>query len=511
MPKKRRARRTVIAGAAAAGLSGALVAGHATGWTPMVQLAASTTNTVIAAGGLYDITGSNVRNKLSHTVVPPGYDYAGVAYPATANLSGSRDAGVPVLHALITSNSTDQFIVVAGYSEGTLLAEQERRNLQLLPLVATNAGDPVAPPTSQLSFVMIGSPFAGNGGIYARFPTIGIPGITDPMGATQPSRYDTTYHTNEYDTYGDFPAYFNPLALLNTALGIRYSHPDPAYDPLDPNGPRYVTGGTNSAGGHDTYILYYNPQLPLLGPLRDISSLFGATALTEPFISAVEPLLRVLVDMSYTDRVNANPTAAVPFSLITPPQTFIEALNAIPGALAQGLANLVSGGHAAVTLPDPIGNLQQGPTSQAAPPSTQTSEARVSRALTSQRAVPEQTPQEEPPASAAPLKKPEETTSSPEPATSSATPAPSSNAPEAGLHPTVTSDGNKFTPGTDGAAAQGPSAGGDTTPTTTTTATTATTTTTTATTSTISTKTDPTPEPATNDTQTGKASAAAAA
>ena len=63
-----------------------------------------------------------------------------------------------------------------------------------------------------------------------------------------------------YDPYADFPAYFNPLALLNSALSVSYGHPDAFYDALDPAGcPRYVTTKPNGGGGTDTYVLYSQP------------------------------------------------------------------------------------------------------------------------------------------------------------------------------------------------------------------------------------------------------------
>ena len=150
-----------------------------------------------------------------------------------------------------------------------MAVEQEKRSLQLL--TAANA-----PSVDQLTFVMIASPFAGNGGIFARFPGLSeSPGITAGMGAAQPSRYDTTYSANMYDTYADFPAYFNPISLLNSALSIRDGHPDAFYDPLDPATSYALPTTTvddNGAGGTDRYHLYYNPHLPLLGPAARIGS-----------------------------------------------------------------------------------------------------------------------------------------------------------------------------------------------------------------------------------------------
>jgi hypothetical protein len=471
----------MLAGMAAAGLSGALVLGHATNTTAMVQLA----NTVIGIGGQGDPTSAHVPAKLSGTVVPTidDYHYFPVHYPASVALDSSRDVAVPIVHEYLTNTGKNEtHLIVAGYSLGTMAAEQERRNLQAL-----NAAD--APSRDQLTFVMIASPFAGNGGIFGRFPGLGIPGVTSGMGAAQPSRYDTTYSAIMYDTYADFPAYFNPLSLLNSALSIRYGHPDAFYDPIDPaTSYAYLTKVDDPVtGSKDRYILYYNPHLPLLGPLRELASLTQTSAIAEPMISAFEPLLRVLVDMSYTDRVNANPSASVPFSFITPPVKFVEALAAMPGALAQGVANSTSGGHATVTPPNPIGNLVPVPVVPLASPEVPGSQARIALAPAPEQDVPKLKLDE------TPVKPPSSTA----PTTSPVTVSTSSSD---GRHPTLTSDGNKFAPGTDGATSVS---------TTTTTTTTTTTSTTTSVTPPAPTAPDPTPvEPASDGTDSGTAAAA---
>ncbi|MCW2516027.1 MAG: hypothetical protein JWR11_5069 [Mycobacterium sp.] len=487
---------------AAAGLSGALVVGHATDTTVMLQLA----NTVIGIGGQGDPMSAHVPAKLSHTVVPTldnvPYTYYPVVYPATVFLDSSRDVAVPIVHAYLTSDQakTEDHLIVAGYSLGTMAAEQEKRNLQKL--------DPDdAPSHAQLTFVMIGSPFAGNGGIFERFPGLGIPFITSGMGPAQPSRYDTTYSVNEYDVYADFPAYFNPVSLLNSALSIRYGHPDAYYDSIDPaTSYGYLTKVDDPVtGSHDQYVLYYNPHLPLLGPLRELASLTQTSALVEPLLSAIEPVLRVMVDMSYTDRVNANPSAAVPFSLITPPQKIVEALAALPGAIAQGVTNLASGGHPAVTAPpNPLGNLVPMPTVPSTTPEVQNGQARIALAPTPQRAVPKLKLDEDP-------GKPGDPPTSTAP---TASPVASLASADDGLHPTMTSDGNKFTPGSDGTAAQstgkGIDAGQPVTSTTPTTTATPTATTTTTTTTTTATTTTPTTDDKTTD-KTGESDTASAA
>ena len=330
----------------AAAVSTVLVFGHATNNTvdsPQVQLAAST----IGIGGRGDPTAANIPNKLNGNVVPKfpkvpeDFAYIPVNYPASFLIDRSVAAGVPVLDQKIKQNS-NQFLLVVGYSEGTIVAEKVRRGL--VP------GVDGAPLADDLRFVMIASPNVPNGGIFSRFPGVGIPFIVTSNGAAEPSPYDTTYVTNEYDPYADFPAYFNPLSLLNSLFAVMYVHPDQYYDtvdydPLTNTGttPVLVKTVTNSAGGTDTYVFVQAEHLPLLAPARQAFAAVGLTPITEPLLSAVEPVLRLLVDMGYTDRENLNPEVPVKFSLFTPPARIIETIAKIPGALGQGVNNFNNG------------------------------------------------------------------------------------------------------------------------------------------------------------------------
>ena len=111
---------------------------------------------------------------------------------------------------------------------------------------------------------------------------------------------------------------------------------------------------TNSARGKDTYVFVPAEHLPLLAPVRQIFGAVGLTPLTEPVLGAVEPVLRLLVDMGYTDRENLNPEVHVKFSLITPPDRIIETIAKLPGAIEQGANNFVTGVesiHASVPAP----------------------------------------------------------------------------------------------------------------------------------------------------------------
>lgn len=421
----------------------ALVLGHATNNTVMDAMVALS-NTVIGAGGRGDSLGERVQQKLSATVQPSGYGYAPVHYPATVDLAGSRDAGVPTMQLVLAAHSTETSLIVASYSEGTLVAERVRRDLQAKPVGSLPDG---APSEDQLSFVMIASPFAPNGGLYDRFPGLAIPFVIDPLTPSQPTRYDTTYHALEYDPYADFPAYFNPLALLNSVLALRYGHPDAYYDTIDPaTAPKVQKSVENGAGGTDTYILYLNPHLPLLGPIRELASALRLTPLTEPLLGAIEPLLRLAIDMAYTDRTYASVDVHTPFSLITPPAKVIEALLGVPGAIGQGLTNLLSGGQTALAAQSLAANTNSITVATPKSQSPSTVPALHDGDFTASRLA---EPEPEPETVAA-----QADTEPAEPAETAEPSEPVEPQHTNGRKPQLTSDGNKVTPL---GAAEGPS------------------------------------------------------
>ena len=229
-----------------------------------------------------------------------GYTYIPVEDSPSYFIDDSVDQAVPVLHQAILANA-GQDIVVIGYSEGTLVAEEERRAL---------AGSAIDP--NKLKFTMIASPNVPNGGIYGRFPHLNLL-ILSSNGPAQPSQFDTTYYTNEYDPYADFPAYFNPLSLANSLVAVFYVHPDKYYDTI--TGSTTTTVVPNSAGGTDTYIFIDNADgaLPLFQPVRDLSGALGIAFLTEPAPSGAEPVVRLIIDMGYTDRENLDPATPTRF------------------------------------------------------------------------------------------------------------------------------------------------------------------------------------------------------
>jgi len=360
--KRRKTPSTIFLGTTAAAVSTVLVFGHATNNTvdiPPVDLTAAT----IGIGGRGDPNAVNVPHKLQGKVLPMDFAYIPVSYPAGFDIDNSTDAGVPVLADAITDNS-GQFLMVVGYSEGAVVAEKVRRNL--------DPSDPGAPPLNPtnnpdapgLLWVMIASPNVPNGGIFSRFPGLNIPFFVSSNGAAEPSPYNTRYVTNEYDPYADFPAYFNPLSLANSLVAVMYVHPDTYYDSVDYNPLTNATNDPNvlvhapvknSAGGTDTYVFVLANELPLFAPVRQIAGILQLTPLTEPVLDSIEPLVRLLVDMGYTDRANLNPEKPVQFSLITPPGKIFETVAGVPGAIGQGVTNAVTDVESIPTsIPSPL-------------------------------------------------------------------------------------------------------------------------------------------------------------
>lgn len=308
----------LLAGAATT-LVTALTLGHAANATAATI---PTADTVVGVGGWRNPTSDRIPDKFQGALVPAGQPYLGVPYPAELPVDPSVAAGQQPLRDAVGSARPDGSVLVVGYSEGSLVAERFKRGLV--------AGG--APADDDLDFLFIAAPFVPNGGIYSRFPGVSLPGFTN-TGAAAPSPYDETFVTLEYDLIADFPAYANPLSLANALAGLVYVHGDQGPDNVDlATAPTSVKVVESEAGGRDTYILVRAEHLPLLQPVRDVSSALGATAVTEPVLGAVEPGLRELVDMGYTDRDYRNADQPTPFRLVTPPKRIAETAAALAGA-----------------------------------------------------------------------------------------------------------------------------------------------------------------------------------
>lgn len=351
--RKRAQSSAVILASATAGMAAVLTFGHVAD-----ALAATLPgyDAVVGVGGKDNPTSDRIQNKFRGDYVPYNGGYAGPAdgrfygvnYPATLPIDTSVAEGRQPLIDKVTEARTqvgaDGTIYIVSYSEGTIVAEKYKRELDAEGSQGTDT----------LKFVYIASPTVPNGGIYARFPDLGPLGLLGftSTGAAEQSPYDETFITIEYDPVGDFPAYANPLSLANAAAGFIYLHGDPTPDATDLNDPDaiIVKPVSTPGGGNDTYILVKTEHLPLLQPIRDVSTALNTTAFTEPVLGAIEPTLKLGVDMGYTDRDYSDPATPTRFSLITPPKRIAETLNQLPDALQQGADNF-RGGLPSTTSP----------------------------------------------------------------------------------------------------------------------------------------------------------------
>ncbi|WKG03209.1 PE-PPE domain-containing protein [Mycolicibacterium sp. HK-90] len=337
----RRPSAVTVAGAAA-GLTAVLTFGQI---TDAIAATLPGNDAVVAIGGAQNPTSDRVDDKFGGEYVPYNGEfvgveddrYFGVAYPAEVPVDDSVAEGRAPLIATMTSTRDTVgpagTIYIVSYSEGTIVAEKYKRELS-----AETVPDPGA-----VQFVYIAAPTVPNGGIYARFPNLRLPGFTS-TGAAAPSPYDETFITIEYDPVGDFPAYANPLSLANAAAGFFYLHGDPTPDAANLNTDAILVHTVEKPGeGTDTYILVRTEHLPLLQPFRDMSTALNTVAFTEPVLGAIEPTLKLVVDMGYTDRDYSQADTPTRFSLITPPKRIVETIQQLPDALQQGADNVTGG------------------------------------------------------------------------------------------------------------------------------------------------------------------------
>jgi hypothetical protein len=317
-------------------------------------------DTVIGVGPSFDGFGATLPLLFYGTAVPPGETYYTVPYPAMINLGYPILSGLPILSDLpywpetlkqservgagyleqaIGKEPAGEKLTILGYSQGTQVGEIARADM------AKNA-DYVAH-AQDYSFTFVGDPYQPNGGILSRFTAFAhVPLLGDlfPLGRPGPSDspFKTTYYQNQYDGFADFPEYFNPLSIANALLGIVFEHVLPGYVFESSDGPNTVS----TTVGNTTYVSI--PQyLPLLTPLRLVANLFGA----QRFVNALDPILRVFVEMGYNR--TADPSQVAEFKWLTPLQKIQQGLHQLPAAIAEGL-RILSGAPYHPTMPTPV-------------------------------------------------------------------------------------------------------------------------------------------------------------
>lgn len=333
-------------------------------------IASTLASYVIGVGGNNDGASANIPHKLggAYSVDYHPVSYPGAIWPVSGLTAPTFKTSVTQGHTNLNNEiatARNQQITIVGYSLGAVVVSRSHSDLQK----QYPHGNP------DIQFVLMGSANTPNGGIFARFPWLKIPfADIESNGAWEPDQFKTKVINTEYDTYGDFPAYFNPLALANSIAAIRYAHPDVYYDSIDPatlddpDNPNVI----KSVKGNTTYYLVRAEHLPLLQPLRDLTNPIGASFV----LDAIEPTLRVFIDMAY-DR-DTSPGTTKPFSLFTPPKNIVDAVNKLPGAIEEGAHNFENGLSGGVPKqPAPTEKPANPPSPQAdtpkaAPPAAQT-------------------------------------------------------------------------------------------------------------------------------------------
>jgi hypothetical protein len=218
-----------------------------------------------------------------------------VPYPATIappfdgpdTLGASVSAGVNSLLGLInTTYSAGNNLVVWGISQGALVLDVTQ---QLL------ANDPSAPPPSALTFVRVADPAQVRTGMLNFAPNIALSTLLHFYMRTAPSesQYNTIIITNQYDGFADFPDKWDPLAVINSFVGLYYRHGQTAFVDLSSVPDKNVTTSINSLGATTTTYLVPATFLPITQPLRDLG-------VPSPFVDALDNILRPKIDAGYT-------------------------------------------------------------------------------------------------------------------------------------------------------------------------------------------------------------------
>lgn len=344
----------------AVGIAAATVVGASAQGAPIVsQVAVRLVDTTIGIGGSFDPLGLSIPMFFYGTAVPQGDSFHVVPYPGQINvewpiisalpgLSGvpywphslkqSERIGAGYLEQDIAKQAPGEKITILGMSQGAEVAEIARADMAKDPAYVARAGD--------YTFTLIGDPYQPNGGILSRFTAwnrMPILGDVFPFGRPGPSDspFQTTVYQNQYDGFADFPAYFNPLAVVNAVMGIVFEHVLPGYA-LES---KASANTVSTTVGNTTYVTF--PQrLPLLAPLRLAASLIGAQRL----VDAMDPVLRVIIESAYER--TADPSQVKQFSWTTPQAKVSAALKELPGALAQSVQILRTGSFTP-TLPQP--------------------------------------------------------------------------------------------------------------------------------------------------------------
>ncbi len=294
------------------------------------------------------------------TNVPRGETFQSVPYPATINFNYPIISDLPVLSDLpywpqsqvksvqkgsnfllsaIARAPAGENVNIIGMSQGSQVLETARASMAQDPRYTSQARN--------YEFTMLGNPYLPVGGMLTRLSFLkDVPVLNDLISFGRPGPVDSPFKTtniaNQYDGFVDFPAYANPLSIVNSLAGIATEHVFPGYVLDNRDNPNRAS----TTVGNTTYVTI--PQLlPILYPIHVAASIVGAQRL----VDALDPVLRVFVEMGY-DRT-ADPSKVQQLKLFTPPDKIMAGLAQLPAAFAQSI-KILEGEPYSPTIPTPI-------------------------------------------------------------------------------------------------------------------------------------------------------------
>ena len=326
--------------------------------------------------------------KFSPECTQPNCTLQGINYPAQfwpiplpgwGGLSGAKwndstGQGIAnldtALMAALPSATTDNPIVIFGYSQGGNVVSREKATLSGL----------TDPQKAALSFVMIGNTNRPNGGLFERLAFLGtVPILDATFGLPAPTNtgIKTTDIAFQYDGVSDFPLYpINLLADLNAIAGFWYTHgtylaPNAKSDPGEIPDLEYTPAELNTAltdpknqtiYGDTTYITIPTKTLPIVRPFLEFGSFTNTTFIIKPLVDLVSPVLRVLIDTGY-DR-SLSPGVPAPFRLIpllNPITLTLDLIQAVGDGIKAAVGDITGLVPVAATTPAPTTVAAQTP------------------------------------------------------------------------------------------------------------------------------------------------------
>jgi PE-PPE domain len=258
-------------------------------------------------------------------------------------------------------------VVIFGYSQGATVVGIVKGQL-----AADNGG--LVP--SDVQFVLIGDPQRPNGGVFERLALLGTVPILDatfgnptPTNTAPTGVINTTDIAFQYDGVADFPTYpINVLADLNAIAGFAYVHGEYLTpDGTPPSGAlpygytaddiRAIesacqadsTGPNCQTYGDTLYITIPARALPIMTPILELATATGTSALVNPVVALVQPVIQTLIETGYDRTSYGTPTPFKLTPIVNPITLAADLIADIPEGIHAAVATIQSPTH---TIPD---------------------------------------------------------------------------------------------------------------------------------------------------------------